>query len=178
MITKLLPCRGPVVMAGAVRFRFPLVAAAALFVISGCEGVAASRPSGESLTGTVAWEGKPLALGNISFIPNGNLDLPSNKGLITNGRYDFPNPPGVPAGSYKVRISSKLDPRHGSPVFVPRKGIPDFNPVDPAAPELVPEKYNDGTTLTAEVTAGANIKDFQLTGVRSGGRNRASAPRR
>lgn len=134
--------------------------------------------NGGTVAGTVTWEGKPLALGNISLIPAGNGDLPPVKALITNGRYSFPDPPGVAAGSYKVRIASKRDPRTSGPVGEPRKGIPEVNPVDPRAPELVPAKYNDETTLTAEIGPGTNTKDFELAGIRPASRTRVGSPRR
>jgi hypothetical protein len=174
MMKSLIPRRGLTLWVGPARIQPLLVALASLLVVGGCGGVG-GVPSGESsVSGTVTWQGKPLPLGTISFVPAAGEDLSGSKTTITNGRYELPNPPGLAAGSYKVRIQARGNPKKNATVSEPPKGVPDFNPVDPLLQEQIPEKYNDETTLTAELAQGSNTKDFDLTGSRSAAKGKAS----
>jgi hypothetical protein len=170
--------RGPTRSVGAARV-WPLpLAMASLLIVGGCSGpVMVNEPMGESVSGTVTWQGKPLPLGTISFVPATGEEVSGTKTLITNGRYEFPNPPGLSAGSYKVKIESKGKSKTTGPVSEAPRGVPDFRPINPDEPEQIPEKYNDETTLTAEVVAGSNAKNFDLTGTRSPSRGRSPAGR-
>jgi len=174
MMRSIIPRREPTVLVGTARIWPLLVALASLLVVGGCSG-GGGMPSGESVSGTVTWQGKSLALGTISFVPAAGEDLSGSKVTITNGRYEFPNPPGLAPGSYKVRIHARSNSKKNAPVSEAPKGVPDFNPVDPLLQEQIPEKYNDETTLTAEVVKGSNTKDFDLTGTRSAAKGKASS---
>lgn len=163
----------------AVRTAPLLIVLAATLNGGGCSRGVGSMSAGESVSGTVTWQGKPLALGTIGFVPAVGEDLSGTRTMITNGRYEIPNPPGLAAGSYKVRIHARSNSRKekGTASEAP-KGVPDFNPVDPLQQELIPEKYNDETVLTAEIAQGTNTKDFDLIGTRSPAKGRPSSQRR
>jgi hypothetical protein len=118
---------------------------------SGCGG----GPQNEAVSGSVTWKGHPLDRGTIEFVPAGQ-GVPV-VGVIQNGRYQFLSTPGVPPGSYQVRISS----RKGK--AAPRPDIPDFEMSDPTVKEQIPAKYNVKTELKAEVKkGGGNTFDFDL----------------
>jgi hypothetical protein len=156
-----------------------ILGAVGLALLGGCGGDRPPdrpAPSGTTVSGTVTWQGKPLALGTIGFVPAAageGEDASGEKFVITNGRYEVPDPPGLAPGSYKVRIHARGNLTKQGPAGELPKGIPDFNPVDPRAREQIPEKYNDETTLTAEIVPGSNTKNFELTGTRSTSRGPA-----
>ncbi|MFO0865387.1 MAG: hypothetical protein U0744_12180 [Gemmataceae bacterium] len=116
--------------------------------MSGC---AQSNPLAErnGVSGTVKLDGAPLAEGTIAF-DRGDGAVPGSA-EIKNGSYNLTARPGL----NKVVIRSfKVDPSIVSK--------------DPARPvdnrvNLIPEKYNDKTTLTADVTADKKKFDFDLT---------------
>jgi len=155
-----------------------LLGTLALVFLGGCDGGGRSVPNGDSsISGTVTWQAKPLAQGTISFVPASGEDRSGDKAAITNGHYEFPNPPGLPSGSYKVQIHAKGTSAKNAPASEPPQGVPDFDVVDPGAREQIPQKYNDETTLAAEVVKGSNTLNFDLSGTRSAARSPGS-PRR
>jgi hypothetical protein len=123
---------------------------------------------GSSVSGTVTLQGKPLLQGAISFIPPAQSkdattqDDPGAGAImaldIKEGRYELTNPPGLAPASYKVEIRSK-----NIPAEILAQG-PDMGVRNPMYHEQIPEKYNGKTTLTAEVAAGDNTINFDLTG--------------
>jgi hypothetical protein len=121
-----------------------------LVIGSGCGG----GPQNEAVSGSVTWKGQPLDQGTIEFVPAGQ-GVPVG-GVILNGRYQFLSTPGVPPGTYQVRISS----RKGK---ASRPDIADFEMSDPTVKEQIPAKYNVKTELKAEVKrGGGNTFDFDL----------------
>ena len=113
-----------------------------LFVVIGCTG-AKTYP----VTGKVTWEGAPLVDGDILFIPE-DATLASEGGKIKDGAFAFP----ARLGKKKVQIrAAKIDPTKKGP-----KGEESY--VD-----YIPEKYNDQSTLTAEVTEQQKDFTFDLT---------------
>jgi hypothetical protein len=150
----------------------PLLGSLALVFLAGCGGSGLpgrqTTPTGTTVSGTVTWQGKPLPVGRITFVPAvEGEDKSGNNTTITNGRYEVQDPPGLAPGSYKVRIRARGTKKQGPAGEIP-KDIPDFDPTaDPLLQEQIPEKYNDETTLTAEIAQGSNTKNFDLTGTRS-----------
>jgi hypothetical protein len=134
-------------------------AAIALFVIptfllaGGCGSLSSS---GYSVSGTVTWKGQPLDQGSIQFIPEGGQEKAQMVGSeIKGGHYALPNPPGLAPGTYKVRINSRSG--------INPAGPPDANLADPSSKERIAKKYNEETTLKAEVKPGqANTFDFAV----------------
>jgi hypothetical protein len=127
----------------------------------------------EPISGTVSYDGKPLANGTIQFQPASAAEGMAAGGMVVDGRFDVPRKEGPVPGKYMVQIDS-ID----ETVTVP---VPD--PEQPASPgevampgelkiappkkmmkkRLIPPKYNSQTELTAEVKAGGpNTYKFDL----------------
>lgn len=110
--------------------------------LTGCSG-GESLPDLATVTGSVSLDGSPLPAANIIFQPqqgktafamtdeNGKFELMYNKDVT-----------GATPGSYSVKISKEK------------------NPEEPGN-ELLPAKYNEQTTLTADVKADQE-NDFQF----------------
>lgn len=123
---------------------------AAILVAGGCRRDAG--PVKEVVSGTVTLDGKPLSKGDVIFSPEA-ANLPADAGKLQDGRYSF----RAVAGRHRVVIRAVSD----KPMVT--------SPVDPPVFEsIVPARYNDATTLTADVTpAGPNQFDFKLTSNKS-----------
>jgi hypothetical protein len=126
-----------------------LVLCSLLAFTAGCGGNAGCRVSG-----TVKYKGEPVKAGLIAFIPEGKT---SSAGVapIFDGEYEVPKLAGLPAGRYKVAITS--------PEFKgkPNPGRPGVS--GPPPEETIPAKYNAETVLTASLKSGAeNVFDFDL----------------
>lgn len=123
---------------------FAAAALAGLFAaVSGCGG---SGPKMSEITGTVKYDGKEIAEGDIMFYPE-DKNVGPEGGKIKDGKYTMK----VKEGKNSVRILATR--------AVPGKKGPmgeDF------VEQYIPEKYNDKTTLTAEVTSGKKQYDFDI----------------
>ena len=120
----------------------------ALFLaLSGC-----STDSAAEVSGTVTFDGKPVADGAISFrSPDGSTSTAG--GIVKDGKYSAK----VPRGTMKVEIT-------GAKVVGQKKVYNTPNsPMMPITEEMLPSKYNVATTLTYEVKPGSQVKDFELT---------------
>lgn len=114
-----------------------------LAVLAGCGGETEALPELGTVTGKVTLDNQPLSDAMIFFEPS--------KGAMSSGSTDAQGEyvlhfnaetPGAVLGTHTVRISK---------------------PDGEAGPEILPTKYNMESELTAEVTAGDNPIDFQLT---------------
>ena len=116
----------------------------ALVMIQGC---GQSGPKMLDVKGTVNFDGKPVAEGDIAFLPE-NEAVGGEGAKIKDGQYSMK----VKEGRNKVRIT-------GSRVVPGKKGPMGEDWVE----QFIPQKYNDTTTLTAEVSAGKTQHNFDLT---------------
>ena len=139
-----------------VRRFFPLLLiCGALLLASGCSN--GDTYSRLMVNGTVNLDGEPLATGSITFFPETEGAVATG-GKIENGEFVIAKDQGLPAGSYKVSITSTI-----STPSIPNG--PD-NPIDnpPIVKSLVPKQYNSETTLKAEVhDAADNFLAFDLS---------------
>lgn len=123
------------------------VVLAGLLTVIGC----GTGPS--ELTGKVTLDGKPVESGKITLIPADGKGQTAG-GDIKDGAYTVP---GVPSGTVKVSLSA--------PKVVGKKKL--YN--TPNSPEMaiteeaLPERYNVKSTLTVDIKAGRNTKDWELT---------------
>ena len=115
-------------------------------VLAGC---GSSGPETCTVTGTVTWNGSPLAQGNILFTSEDGKGLP-DPGVIKEGKYRLEVKPG------KKKVEIHADREVGEP-----------DPVMGARPRrsFIPAEYNTNTKLTAKVAPdGKNDFPFKLEG--------------
>ena len=108
--------------------------------------VGCSRPETVEVSGTVTWEGAPIANGDIVFA---SIDphMPAAAGKISDGAYTFRCKPG----KKRVEISS---------FRLSGKKTPQGRPIGEM---YIPNRYNSESELTADVTPdGENKFDFAL----------------
>jgi hypothetical protein len=120
-------------------------------------GCGSSKYSGEKrypLAGEVTFEGQPIDVGSISFIPDGDKGRPSG-GVITDGKYDVPEEKGANAGKHRVEIhwlkrtGRKLKDVESGEMYDERR-------------EALPDKLHTNSELTVEVPLPENRHDFKL----------------
>ena len=121
--------------------------AVALLAVVGC----GPGDNMADVSGTVSYNGEPVADGSISFTP-ADGKTPTAGGNVKDGKYSCK----VPVGPMKVSVTSAKE--------VGRKKLYGKDGPDmPVMKEVLPEKYNMKTELTYEVKAGSQVKDFPLT---------------
>ncbi|OWK39734.1 hypothetical protein FRUB_05624 [Fimbriiglobus ruber] len=104
-------------------------------------GCGSSEPKRYRVTGSVKYKGEPIKLGAISFRADNGA---TGGGQITNGQYDIPGAAGLTPGKYRVAITYP-DPKTPAPRGDEPPGVAIL------AKEILPDKYNNQTTLTAEI---------------------------
>lgn len=107
------------------------------------------------VSGTVTYNGEPIADGQIRFVPNYGSKLPISGGPITGGNYTIKMRGGVPVGTHRVEINSfrKLEKRYPDQ---PEEMVPKE--------QLLPSKFNEESELEREVPAGRSLTlDFPLS---------------
>ena len=138
------------------------ILAACLFAfIVGCGGSGNTPPLGQ-VSGTVTLNGEPLEGATVEFLPDNGR--PSIGMTDADGKYSLlfrANTSGALIGTHTVRITSQRG----------RSGGEGGEPLVEARPEVVPREYNDGSSLSVEVTEGSNTHDFELEGKRKPGRS-------
>jgi hypothetical protein len=122
-----------------------------LIVLPGC-----GRGSRIPLQGAVQYAGNPIDNGTVTFIPEGGADetRPKAGTRITDGKYAFDPNFGPFPGRYKVQIT--WDRKTGRKI-----STGDADSRDETV-QVLPGKYNEQTTLTAEVKSGQSKLDFTL----------------
>ena len=137
-----------------LRVVLALVLSSSLLFASGCGSSA--TVDRYAVNGAVTLDGEPLSTGAITFFPDTEGAVASG-GTIQNGEFVIAKEQGLPAGTYKVSITSTVS-------TAPASADPNElmeNP--PEVKSLVPTRYNSETTLTAEVYDTAeNFLSFDL----------------
>ncbi len=125
---------------------------AALLV--GCDQQEYSGPERFPLSGEVTYDGEPVDVGSISFLPAGNNQRVSG-GYIENGKYSVPEAQGANAGKYRIEIRwQKLT---GKKVRSPQSGE-----MEDQRAEGLPAKFHKDSELTVDVMAEKKTYDFHL----------------
>jgi uncharacterized membrane protein len=118
-----------------------------ILAVAGCD----SGPS--TVSGKVTLDGAPLKKGTISFLPSDGLG-PTAGASVSDGAYSaevFPGAKRVEIRGYEV---IGQEPAYGDP----------NGPMKDITKSLVPPKYNDGSSLTADIQSGANENvNFEVT---------------
>jgi hypothetical protein len=109
----------------------------------------------------VTLDGAALEGAEINFMPAGGGGV-SFAETDSEGRYTLTHADGSKGaviGKHTVSINKEKE----DPAPPAGSGDEDDRPEDYGPSGLLPPKYNDKTELTAEVKAGANTVDFELT---------------
>ncbi|EAQ78477.1 hypothetical protein DSM3645_07291 [Blastopirellula marina DSM 3645] len=131
------------------------IAVVALTLV-GCMGTAKDPFGRQAIEGTITLDGQPLASGSIVFMPEEQGPFVSGA-EIHKGTFSMPPTNGLPAGRYKVSITSVV-PLPASDVKSADEMTMDF-----PTKSLVPAKYNSQTTLISEVSdESQNVFTFDL----------------
>jgi hypothetical protein len=145
--------RSPCLFASLTAFALCLTGLPAL---TGCSSGSSAPPLGD-VTGKITLNGTPLPDATVEFQPA--QGRPSMGVTNAQGEYRLSytgSEKGALPGQHTVRITTARS----------QSGGEGGQPLIEARPELVPETYNDQTTLTADVKAGSNVIDFPLEGKR------------
>jgi hypothetical protein len=137
-------------MAGARRHVLLGLACAVVVLGTGC-GDGRVR-----VHGSVAFEGKPLEEGIVTFEPADGVG-PTTGGPIKDGKYDLTGEARATVGEKIVRIIGSRKSGRKIPAGSPPGAMVDEY-VQP-----IPKQYNDQTTLRVQITPGKeNVHDFDL----------------
>ncbi len=145
-----------------------------LVMVAGC------GPSISTVTGNVTLDGKPAANVIVAFTPDGGGTSAAGT-TDASGNYQLSSilGAGVPAGNYKVTITTQKDaegdeyPEEDNPEFDDYGGGSDAAGYEADAAgtdysnagdfkEKIPAKYNSASTLTEDVADGENEINFAL----------------
>jgi hypothetical protein len=127
-------------------------------ILSGCSGD--QGPQRAIVSGTVTFNGKPIANGRISFVPDRNTAAPTAVALIVDGKFVVDSRGGVPVGTHRVQIEAYR------PVAGQTGGVlPPTATVPGVGPQYLPAKYNANSQLTITIQSSdrAITKNFDLT---------------
>jgi hypothetical protein len=124
--------------------------------LGGCGGAVDDLPR-QKISGAVTLDGQPLELGVIQFRPTSAQETVPAGAEIKGGKFTIPRDQGLTPGNYRVIINSSG----------PRKALTQAETTGEKAPklmpDLIPEQYNNKSTLTAKVEADKdNTFDFPL----------------
>jgi hypothetical protein len=142
------------------------IATATACIASGC-GSGDDLPR-EPISGTVTFEGQPIASGSIQFLPRQTKEGIASGGVIADGRFRVVREDGPVPGSYQVMIFASDPTQAASPVEPPGPGAGATTAEKKQArakrsAELLPLRYNLKSELIAEVKAGGpNVYTFDL----------------
>jgi hypothetical protein len=121
----------------------------------GCGEAEYEGPQRLPLSGKVTYDGEPIDLGSIAFLPADGDKQRVSGGEIIDGSYSVPEARGANAGKYNVQI--RWQKQTGRQVRDPGTG----ELVDERK-EGLPAKFHDESELTAEVSASQTTFDFHL----------------
>jgi hypothetical protein len=123
-------------------------------VAAGCGGSEYEGARRFPLSGKVSFNGEPVDVGSISFIPL-QKDGRVSGGTIADGAYSVEEAQGANAGKHRIEIHWQK--RTGKKIKVPWS-----DEEDEERAEGLPAEFNTDSTLTAEVSANQATFDFDL----------------
>jgi hypothetical protein len=131
-----------------------------LVVLAGCGG---NGPARAVVVGKVAYQGQPVADGEIRFTPIKGTTGPLSVAKIVDGQYRADRLGGVPVATQRVEVLAyRADPRYKGQE---KNKPPMFSAAEwPPKVQYLPEKYNTKSELEAVVEAGGGEvrHDFEL----------------
>ncbi|WP_145177826.1 carboxypeptidase regulatory-like domain-containing protein [Gimesia aquarii] len=129
--------------------------------VFGCGGPASDQPDLGLVKGVITFDGAPLARATVTFLPDSG-----RRAIATTdaeGKYELiyiRDTPGCKIGHNKVAITTLTEGEDE----VEQEGDDAQVEVE-SVKEKIPAKYNTKTELEADVKAGENTFDFNLTGL-------------
>jgi hypothetical protein len=106
--------------------------------------------------GSVSFDGQPVDNGSIAFIPEEKGKVGANADIVA-GKYKLESGKGPNPGKYRVEIFWKK--KTGRQVPTPG----DESVMTDEIQQMLPPQYNTQSTLTTDIEAKSNTKDFTLT---------------
>jgi len=147
-----------------IRVRLSLLVGLCGLVLAGCGGRPAGYPETAPVRGVVTLDGKPLAGASVSFVPAagrssaGMTDDDGRYKLFYTGRIK-----GAMLGSHRVMLSKRVPDAAYQMTAQEKEMLASGDYILPLA-ELLPKRYRGiDSELSAEVEAGRNVIDFELT---------------
>ena len=133
--------------------------AVAVFMITGC---GKGRLERVPVSGTVSYDGQPVAQGTIRFAPLKGQPVPMSAAHIKDGKYNADSKGGVAVGEYRVEIEAF---HKGKPTNPNRPLPPGVERSSTGWIQYMPPKYGTESELTFTVESGARgiTKDFDLS---------------
>lgn len=126
-------------------------------LILGCGGGSEYEgPKRHALSGKVTLGGEPIDGGVIAFIPQSGEGNTAS-GVISAGQYSIPEGQGANDGAHRVEI------RWSKPTGEKFLDTEDTGQEIDVVAEAVPQKYNEQSELTANVSEAETTFDFELT---------------
>lgn len=147
-----LPKYGCLAMTKAIPFCFCLTASL-LVLTSGCGKSGIERVH---VSGKATYDGQPIEIGQIRFVPISPSTGPITIDRIENGAYETATTGGVTVGAHRVEL--RMYDSHEYETAPRVAGSPSVK-------QLLPDKYNRKSELTLEVKSGDGsiTHDFELT---------------
>jgi hypothetical protein len=123
---------------------------ATVFLVTLLGGCSSGKPTypAAKLEGKVTLDGKPIAQGNVQFVPQDVSHVPVTTAPIVDGKYVAE---AVPRGKLRVMLTATMETG---------KMIKEYSTPRPEVISLIPEKYRDGIPI--EVTGDNPNQDFSL----------------
>ena len=108
------------------------------------------------VSGSVAYNGKPVTAGVIRFIPVAESQMPMAAAMIKDGTYKVDMRGGVPVGDYKVEIEAYH--------MADKSSTRMFQGASPRT-QYLPDRYNKNSELQIAIESGSReiTNDFDLT---------------
>ncbi len=125
----------------------------------GCGGSLPDEPERVTVSGTVTYDGQPVADGEVRFVPTKGTEAPSSSAVISGGAYKAEFKGGVPVGIHRVEIRG-YRPKAGGAA----EETPGMAAGETLKEQYLPAKYNAKSELELTVESGSApiTKDFAL----------------
>lgn len=132
-----------------IRFAIPLIAIA----VAGCGKSGIERVH---VSGKATYDGQPIEIGQIRFVPVSPATGPITIDRIENGQYETATTGGVTVGTHRVELRAYDSHEYETAPRVAGSA---------SVKQLLPDKYNRKSELTLGVKSGDGSieRDFELT---------------
>lgn len=132
-----------------IRFAIPLVA----IVVAGCGKSGIERVH---VSGKATYDGRPIEIGQIRFVPVSPATGPITIDRIENGQYKTATTGGVTVGTHRVELRAYDSHEYETAPRVAGSA---------SVKQLLPDKYNRKSELMLEAKSGDGsiVRDFELT---------------